>query len=608
MRETFSDPGLQRRLEADGYVHVPMLDAAQLSALTSEIAELRPADGFAPDGTGFAGNSYHCTFLDNDPAYKRAAFDLLSRHFAPVLDRYLAGYRVLSANFYVKPPGQGDFPIHQNWPVLEDFGATSVTIWCPLVDVDVTNGTLHVVPASHKLVPHVEGPTSPAYFTPFMDRVYAHMIPLAAPAGEGFIFDDGIVHGSPPNLGDAPRIAVQITCVPSEMAPVFFFKDGEARFEVIEAGPDFYIEQGVSDLVVRQEHWRGRGSVESRNRPIEEAEFLALLSQGDAIRGQGAAPAPLAVTPAPEASAQPRSWRRRARFLAAALVPSRAKPALRRLLGRGPQPTPKPVAARSPIRDARTSRATHDVGQVRSYYEEMTPAYVAGFGEIFQGSRPESTEALLDYLVDAAGIEDGMRVLDAGCGVGGPATGIAARRSVTIEGLTLAQAQVDQAARRIEAGGLTGRVVIRQGDFHTIGSLYEPESFDRVLFLESLCHAESYETVLAGAHRVLKTGGALYIKDFYCVDNRVRPSMAAGQLADLEKLNSLYRLQLPDLASIVDLLSALGFMIRFMRMPAYEASYTHWLAYEDLAGAAWNPTSAEPGDIIQAVEFFCWKR
>jgi hypothetical protein len=59
---------------------------------------------------------------------------------------------------------------------------------------------------------------------------------------------------------------------------------------------------------------------------------------------------------------------------------------------------------------------------------------------------------------------------------------------------------------------------------------------------------------------------------------------------------------------MVDLLSGLGFVIRYMRMPDYVPSYSHWAPYEELAGAAWNPASAEPGDIIQAVEFFCWKR
>lgn len=575
-----------------------MLDAGQLAALLAEIATLRPADGFAPDGSGFARNSYHCTFLDTDIDYKRAAFALLSRHFAHVVEGRLADYRILSANFYVKPPGQGDFPIHQNWPVLEDFAATSVTIWCPLVDVDVANGALHIVPGSHKLVPHVEGPDSPAYFSPFMDRMYDHLVPLPAPAGEGFIFDDGIVHGSPPNLGEAPRIAVQITCVPAEMQPVFFFKDGDTRFEIVEAGPDFYIDQGVGDLFARCGHWVSRGHVDSRNRLIDEGEFLALLSKGP----QEAAPA----APRKVAPAQRPSLRARARRVAAAIIPNRAKPPILRLLGRAPpKPAPPPP---SPVRDARQPHASHDVDQVRSYYEDMTGAYVAGFGDIFQGSRPESTEELIDYLVDAAGIEDGMRVLDAGCGVGGPATGIAQRRDVRIEGLTLAQAQVDRGKQRIDELGLAERVNLRRGDFHIIPDLFEAESFDRVLFLESLCHATSYRDVLSGAHHVLKTGGGLYIKDFYCVDNRARPSMAAGQIADLDTLNRLYRLQLPDLASIVDLLTGLGFIIRYMRMPTYQSSYTHWAAYEEVAGAAWNPTSAEPGDIIQAVEFFCWKR
>ena len=605
MRSTFEDPDLQARFGAEGYVQAPMLDAVQVAALMSELANLRPADGFAPDGEGLARNEYHCTFLDTDPGYKRATFELISRYFTPVLERYLKGYRILVTNFNTKPPGQGEIPVHQNWPVLEDLGATSVSLWCPLVDADISNGTLQVIPGSHKLLPHIEGPGTPAYFTSFKERLQTLMTPLPTRAGDGLIFDDSLLHWSPPNQRESPRVAVQVICVPEEMEPVFFFRDSDTSFEVIDAGPDFYIENGIGDLFTRQPHWRSRGRIESRNRMIDEAEFGDLLPRGAEVRARGVAPPVRMADASPESNQPPKPLRWHARRVAKKIITERGVRAVRRLLGRGPAPaSPGP----SPIRDARKPGATHDVQQVRAYYEEMTPAYVAGFGEIFQGSRPESTEALLDYLVDAASIEDSMRVLDAGCGVGGPAMGIAARRDVTIEGLTLAQAQVDQAALRIEQNGLTGRVSIRRGDFHALGDHFEPESFDRVLFLESLCHAESYRDALAGAHGVLKKGGGLYIKDFHCVDNRARPSMAAGQVADLEKLHSLYRLQVPDLASIVDLLGELGFMIRYMRMPDYEASYTHWAAYEKLAGAAWNPTSAEPGDIIQAVEFFCWKR
>ncbi len=109
----------------------------------------------------------------------------------------------------------------------------------------------------------------------------------------------------------------------------------------------------------------------------------------------------------------------------------------------------------------------------------------------------------------------------------------------TFEALAVEGKQIDQAALRIEQNGLTGRVSIRQRDFHAPGEHFEPESLDRFLFLESLCHAESYRDALAGAYRVLKKGSGLYIKDFHCVDNRARPCMAAGQVADLERLHSL---------------------------------------------------------------------
>ncbi len=331
MKPVLADPALEDAFHHDGYVPVPLLDDAELAALLAEIAVLRPADRFAPDGSGRAGNTYHCSFLDSSTTYKRAAFDLLSRHFRNAIDRHLAGYRVISANFYVKPPGRGDLRVHQNWPVL-DLDQTSVTIWCPLVDVDAKNGTLHVVPASHKLVPHIESPTSPSYFSSFIDRVPDYMIPLPCRAGSGVIFDDSLVHGSPPNRGTAPRIAAQLICIPEDAAPVFYFRESETRFERIAAEPDFYIDQDLTEIVVRQPGWQGLGHVEVRNRLLGEEEFAALLAgrghKGRARsswRGQHSASANR-VRPVKAA----------VRKALARAVPGRAKRVLRRMLDMAP--------------------------------------------------------------------------------------------------------------------------------------------------------------------------------------------------------------------------------------------------------------------------------
>ena len=261
--------------------------------------------------------------------------------------------------------------------------------------------------------------------------------------------------------------------------------------------------------------------------------------------------------------------------------------------------------APQPIRDARRPFATQRTTDVERYYEEMTPAYLSGFGEVFQGSRPESTEELLGYIAEAADLREGMRVLDAGCGVCGPATWFARHRGAEVEGLTVSPLQVVEATRRIAEEGLSGSVTVRAGDFHALDRLYPKDSFDRVLFLESLCHAEDYRRVLEGARAVLKAGGALYIKDFYAVDYRAWPERLAAQAADLHRLNSLYRLAVPDLASLVDLVGELGLTILYMRSPAFEPTYRQWAEYERHAGRSWNPQSGAPGEVIQGIELFC---
>lgn len=278
-RPILADDGAERRFRRQGYVAAPMLQPDAVAALLAEIGQLRPHDSFAPDGSSFARNDYHCTFLDDDLDYRRQVQSLLARYFDPVVARLVPDFRILTANLYVKQPGKGDFPIHQNWPVLADLGATSVTLWCALVDCDAEMGTLHAVPGSHKLLPHVEGPNSPAYFTPLMADMAKYLVALPAQAGHGYVFDDSLVHGSPPNRSERSRIAVQLACIPRASQPVFFYRNGEDRFELIEADTEFYYRHRVSDLLERSPAWNGLGHLANRNRLIDEPEFVRLVKE-----------------------------------------------------------------------------------------------------------------------------------------------------------------------------------------------------------------------------------------------------------------------------------------------------------------------------------------
>ena len=163
LRDGTQDPEFRTR----GYVTVPMLSSAEVGHLVDGLAQLRPDDDFRPDGRY---TTYHCSFLDTNADYKRQTFELVKSAFDPHIERLLADFELLNANFYVKPPGTGEFTVHQNWPAIADLTDTTVTIWCPLGDVVESNGAIQVVEGSHKIVPHIEAPNSPPYFAGFTER------------------------------------------------------------------------------------------------------------------------------------------------------------------------------------------------------------------------------------------------------------------------------------------------------------------------------------------------------------------------------------------------------------------------------------------------------
>jgi phytanoyl-CoA dioxygenase PhyH len=282
MRQIFRDDTLQRAFLEPGYVKVPMLSPPEVAAIRAALAQMRPHDAFAPQGP----RTFHCSYLDDNEDYRRSVFRLLQAAFAPSIGKYLKNYIALNCNFYVKPPGAGEFLLHQNWPALP-LDDTSVTIWCPLLDTDAANGTLEFVVGSHKIVPHVEGPNVPGLFDRIRRQVIEkYLTPVPVNAGEAIIFDDSLIHWSARNTAPEPRVAIQILCVPADAQPCFYFYDPghPERFEQIRVDSEFFLKVRPRELCVRDPAWVSLGFVPNRNVFPDEAEFLALLARGPETR------------------------------------------------------------------------------------------------------------------------------------------------------------------------------------------------------------------------------------------------------------------------------------------------------------------------------------
>jgi len=217
--------------------------------------------------------------------------------------------------------------------------------------------------------------------------------------------------------------------------------------------------------------------------------------------------------------------------------------------------------------------------EVRDYYDAWTEKYVDDFGECIQAHRPTSEDEFLDYLMTSAGIRDGQSVLDAGCGICGPARYFAAHRDVTIDALTVSPVQAEIGRERNRAAGLDARIRVAVGDFHQLAALYGRERFDLVYFLESLSHSPRPGEALRSAYEVLKPGGIVYVKDYFI--RRCEDAEEQRRVLDvIGRVDALFATNTAWVSDVEEELRAAGFFWRSAIHPRFVVDNGRWQQFE----------------------------
>lgn len=207
-----------------------------------------------------------------------------------------------------------------------------------------------------------------------------------------------------------------------------------------------------------------------------------------------------------------------------------------------------------------------NVAEVRAFYNAHTDKFMQVYGEIIQAFRSNNVEDYLSYTMHNAELKEGQKVLDAGCGVGGPAAYFASQLDLEVEGITVSELQVEKSQEVCAGKNLKGKVVIRQGDYHELEEIYGAETFDRVLFLESFGHSPNKSLLIEESFKVLKPGGILYIKDLF---KREHPNEEDGRKIEriINEINKAYCYHVADLYEVLRALRRLNFIILFMKTP-----------------------------------------
>lgn len=156
--------------------------------------------------------------------------------------------------------------------------------------------------------------------------------------------------------------------------------------------------------------------------------------------------------------------------------------------------------------------STSDAQGAAHYYDLVTDFYEYGWGQSFhfapraRGERLDASIARLEHLVAARlGLRPGMKVLDAGCGVGGPMRSIARFSGAEVEGVTINAYQVGKANGHNRDAGLDDRCRAVQGDFTALQ--HPDDHFDAAYTFEAICHVADRAAVFRELARVVKPGG-----------------------------------------------------------------------------------------------------
>eukprot|EP00762_Andalucia_godoyi_P001477 ANDGO_00257.mRNA.1 Cycloartenol-C-24-methyltransferase len=167
---------------------------------------------------------------------------------------------------------------------------------------------------------------------------------------------------------------------------------------------------------------------------------------------------------------------------------------------------------------------------VDTYYNVVTSFYEYGWGQSFHFATRFQGETFAasmvrheHFLASYLGVTRGSKVLDMGCGVGGPMRNIARFTGASVTGITINEYQVSRARLHNKNNALEQLCQVVQGNFLKLP--FADNSFDAAYAIEATCHAPRKEDVYKEAFRAIKPGGRYCIYE-WCMTDKYDPQNA----------------------------------------------------------------------------------
>ncbi|KAH1219736.1 Cycloartenol-C-24-methyltransferase [Glycine max] len=156
-------------------------------------------------------------------------------------------------------------------------------------------------------------------------------------------------------------------------------------------------------------------------------------------------------------------------------------------------------------------RKANYTDMVNKYYDLSTSFYEFGWGQSFHFAHRWKGESLQEsikrhehFLALQLGLKPGQKVLDVGCGIGGPLREISRFSSTSVTGLNNNEYQITRREALNRIAGVDKTCNFVKADFMKMP--FQDNSFDAVYAIEATCHAPDAYGCYKEIFRVLKPG------------------------------------------------------------------------------------------------------
>jgi len=203
---------------------------------------------------------------------------------------------------------------------------------------------------------------------------------------------------------------------------------------------------------------------------------------------------------------------------------------------------------------------------VSEYYDLCSQFMVFGWSESLHFAPLSPRESLEEsqvrhqrLMIDKLDLQEGMTLIDVGCGIGGPMRRVVQEGGVRVVGVNNSDVQLDRAKSLSAEAGIDHMIDYLACSFMDMNAIVD-NTMDRGYAIESTCHAPDKAGAFKEIYRVLKPGALLWGQEM-CLTDRFDPDDSQHKAIKQELMRGI---ALKDIATFGEVnrdLEAAGFEV-----------------------------------------------